>query len=110
MAQQLKFVACLKIMMEELSTLATGFEVDGGQLRYQLYIWLEKEVQVLKSICSYGMDIDMAINSPERECAGCFLPPPSKKIRKETQDTSQFLFPFKQGWPLSERKGKPARP
>lgn len=29
MAQQLKFIACLKIMMEELSTLATGFEVDG---------------------------------------------------------------------------------
>lgn len=33
MAQQLKFIACLKIMMEELSTLATGFEVDGGLLR-----------------------------------------------------------------------------
>ena len=29
MAQQLKFGACLKILMEELSTLATGFEVDG---------------------------------------------------------------------------------
>ena len=35
-AQQLKFIACLKIMMEELSTLATGFEVDGGLLRYQV--------------------------------------------------------------------------
>lgn len=32
MAQQLKFVACLKILMEELSTLATGFEVDGKQI------------------------------------------------------------------------------
>ena len=31
MAQQLKFVACLKILMEELSTLATGFEVDGNR-------------------------------------------------------------------------------
>lgn len=30
MAQQLKFVACLKILMEELSTLATGYEVDGN--------------------------------------------------------------------------------
>ncbi|CAG2109036.1 unnamed protein product [Medioppia subpectinata] len=39
--------------MEELSTLATGFEVDGGQLRYQLYVWLEKSVQALKSICNY---------------------------------------------------------
>ncbi|XP_036319807.1 dmX-like protein 2 [Rhagoletis pomonella] len=53
MAQQLKFVACLKILMEELSTLATGFEVDGGQLRYQLYIWLEKEVDALKQLCNY---------------------------------------------------------
>lgn len=33
MAQQLKFVACLKILMEELSTLATGFEVDGKSNR-----------------------------------------------------------------------------
>lgn len=32
MAQQLKFVACLKILMEELSTLATGFEVDGKKI------------------------------------------------------------------------------
>ncbi len=54
MAQQLKFVACLKILMEELSTLATGFEVDGGQLRYQLYVWLEKEVAVLRQLCYCG--------------------------------------------------------
>ncbi|KFM72487.1 DmX-like protein 2, partial [Stegodyphus mimosarum] len=54
MAQQLKFIACLKIMMEELSTLATGYEVDGGQLRYQLYIWLEKSVAALKDLCHYG--------------------------------------------------------
>ena len=57
MAQQLKFIACLKIMMEELATLATGFEVDGGQLRYQLYVWLEREVEVLKRICKYGLEI-----------------------------------------------------
>ncbi|XP_050306486.1 dmX-like protein 2 isoform X3 [Anthonomus grandis grandis] len=53
MAQQLKFIACLKILMEELSTLATGFEVDGGQLRYQLYLWLEKEVEALRELCNY---------------------------------------------------------
>lgn len=53
MAQQLKFVACLKILMEELSTLATGFEVDGGQLRYHLYVWLEKEVDALRQLCNY---------------------------------------------------------
>ena len=32
-AQQYKFIACLKVLMEEMQTLATGFEVDGGQLR-----------------------------------------------------------------------------
>ncbi|XP_038079441.1 dmX-like protein 2 isoform X2 [Patiria miniata] len=53
-AQQLKFSSCLKIMMEELRTLATGFEVEGGQLRYQLYVWLEHEVEMLKELCSYG--------------------------------------------------------
>ena len=54
MSQQLKFMACLKIMMEELSTLATGFEVDGGLTRYHLYIWLEKEVEALNELCNYG--------------------------------------------------------
>ncbi|CAH1797131.1 unnamed protein product [Owenia fusiformis] len=54
MGQQLKYIACLKIMMEELSTLATGFEVDGGQLRFQLYMWLEREVEMLKQLCHYG--------------------------------------------------------
>ena len=47
MAQQLKFIACLKILMAEMATLATGFEVDGGQLRLQLYLWLDRELQVL---------------------------------------------------------------
>lgn len=66
MAQQLKFVACLKILMEELSTLATGFEVDGGQLRYQLYVWLEKEVEALRQLCSYSSaDIDLDIVAAE---------------------------------------------
>ncbi|XP_073977920.1 rabconnectin-3 alpha isoform X3 [Rhodnius prolixus] len=59
MAQQLKFVACLKILMEELSTLATGYEVDGGQLRYHLYLWLEREVEALRQLCNYSPgDID----------------------------------------------------
>ena len=70
MAHQLKFIACLKIMMEELATLATGFEVDGGQLRYQLYVWLEKEVDVLKKLCNYGQDID-ATNLPGMHDGQC---------------------------------------
>lgn len=64
MAQQLKFIACMKILMEELSTLATGFEVDGGQLRFQLYIWLEKEVEVLKRLCNYGPELDEYVPEP----------------------------------------------
>lgn len=68
MAQQLKFVACLKILMEELSTLATGFEVDGGQLRYQLYVWLEKEVEALRQLCSYSSaDVDIPITEDINE-------------------------------------------
>lgn len=44
LATQLKFTACLKIMTNELRTLSTGYELDGGKLRYQLYQWLEREV------------------------------------------------------------------
>lgn len=52
-AQHLKFVASLRIFTEELSTLASGFEVDGGHLRHQLLIWIEKEVEVLEKLCDY---------------------------------------------------------
>uniref|UniRef100_A0A3Q4IG57 Dmx-like 2 n=1 Tax=Neolamprologus brichardi TaxID=32507 RepID=A0A3Q4IG57_NEOBR len=52
-AEQLKFRACLKILMTELRTLATGFEVDGGKLRFQLYNWLEKEIAAMHKICNY---------------------------------------------------------
>lgn len=61
MAQQLKFVACLKILMEELSTLATGYEVDGGELRYHLYLWLEREVDALKHLCNYSSKDSLVI-------------------------------------------------
>uniref|UniRef100_A0A674CJF5 Dmx-like 2 n=1 Tax=Salmo trutta TaxID=8032 RepID=A0A674CJF5_SALTR len=52
-AEQLKFRACLKILMTELRTLATGYEVDGGKLRFQLYSWLEKEIGAMHRICNY---------------------------------------------------------
>uniref|UniRef100_A0A6I8P052 Dmx like 2 n=1 Tax=Ornithorhynchus anatinus TaxID=9258 RepID=A0A6I8P052_ORNAN len=52
-AEQLKFRACLKILMTELRTLATGYEVDGGKLRFQLYNWLEKEIAALHTICNH---------------------------------------------------------
>ncbi|GAB0086325.1 dmX-like protein 2 [Sergentomyia squamirostris] len=69
MAQQLKFVACLKILMEELSTLATGYEVDGGQLRYQLYVWLEREVEALRQLCNYSC-ADVEYTTTEITVAG----------------------------------------
>ncbi|XP_045694003.1 dmX-like protein 1 isoform X7 [Phyllostomus hastatus] len=57
-AVQLKFRACLKILTGELRTLSTGYEIDGGKLRYQLYHWLEKEVIALQKICDYCSDAD----------------------------------------------------
>lgn len=51
LAAQLKFTACLKIMTNELRTLSTGYELDGGKLRYQLYQWLEREVREHYDIC-----------------------------------------------------------
>lgn len=45
LAAQLKFTACLKIMTNELRTLSTGYELEGGKLRFQLYQWLEREVK-----------------------------------------------------------------
>ncbi|XP_045775741.1 dmX-like protein 2 isoform X3 [Maniola jurtina] len=78
MAQQLKFVACLKILMEELSTLATGFEVDGGHLRYQLYIWLEREVEALRRLCGY-VSAPGAASGGELICADGDPPPLPEK-------------------------------
>lgn len=52
-AQQIKFISCLKILIEEMSNLATGFEVTGGQLRYYMYYWLERETQLLRELGDY---------------------------------------------------------
>ncbi|XP_076465247.1 dmX-like protein 2 isoform X2 [Babylonia areolata] len=93
MAQQYKYIACLKVLMEELSTLATGFEVDGGQLRYQLYVWLEKEVEVLKVLCNYGLpeevsaldaDLDTSMEAEEEVGQGS-----RKRTVSQHSDTSR---------------------
>ncbi|KAL8625455.1 hypothetical protein ACOMHN_018600 [Nucella lapillus] len=61
MAQQYKYIACLKVKLEYcVEFFNWGFEVDGGQLRYQLYVWLEKEVEVLKVLCNYGLPEESA--------------------------------------------------
>ncbi|XP_053318196.1 dmX-like protein 2 [Spea bombifrons] len=70
-AEQLKFRACLKILMTELRTLATGHEVDGGKLRFQLYNWLEKEISAMHKIFNHETD--------------------SKEYTSETQSSSDVL-------------------
>uniref|UniRef100_A0AC35TZX5 WD_REPEATS_REGION domain-containing protein n=1 Tax=Rhabditophanes sp. KR3021 TaxID=114890 RepID=A0AC35TZX5_9BILA len=56
LSQHMKFVACLKILIDELSMLASGFVVDGGQLRSEVLKWLEEEVNTLKKLCAYRPD------------------------------------------------------
>ncbi|CDW52018.1 Protein RBC-1, isoform a [Trichuris trichiura] len=55
-AQILKLISCMKILTEELACVVSGYEVDGGQLRAQLYLWLEKEMEMLKLLCDYKVD------------------------------------------------------
>ncbi|NP_001289164.1 dmX-like protein 2 [Danio rerio] len=65
-AEQLKFRACLKILMTELRTLATGYEVDGGKLRFQLYNWLEKEIEAMHHICNYKVEGKTTVGQLEK--------------------------------------------
>ncbi|CAM4805811.1 unnamed protein product [Rotaria magnacalcarata] len=50
--QYMKLICCLKIIVEEMATLATGFEVAGGQLRHHLACWLEQEIGVIRQFCN----------------------------------------------------------
>ncbi|KAK4467736.1 hypothetical protein MN116_008668, partial [Schistosoma mekongi] len=52
MANQLKFIACLKILAEELSTLAAGAESEGVSLRQHVWQWLENELAVVSTLTS----------------------------------------------------------
>lgn len=54
LAAQLKFSSCLKMLTAELRTLSTGCELDGGKLRHQLSVWLEREVAALQKSCGYN--------------------------------------------------------
>lgn len=105
MAQQLKFIACLKILMEELSTLATGFEVDGGQLRYQLYVWLEKEVEAMTQLCNYSNNVeyeaavanaDETGGNPDTMASEFDTPPASSKFAHDKPTLHEILLQEKQ--------------
>ncbi|NXL63979.1 DMXL1 protein, partial [Chordeiles acutipennis] len=76
---QLKFRACLKILTVELRTLSTGYEVDGGKLRYQLYQWLEREVVALQKTCDYSVEVE------ERE-SGVSVMPEEAPLHENTED------------------------
>uniref|UniRef100_A0A671SFW4 DmX-like protein 2 n=1 Tax=Sinocyclocheilus anshuiensis TaxID=1608454 RepID=A0A671SFW4_9TELE len=82
-AEQLKFRACLKILMTELRTLATGYEVDGGKLRFQLYNWLEKEIEAMHHICNYKFEGKVAAGQLEKWGEDGFLDLEDSQIRGE---------------------------
>ncbi|KAL8203496.1 UNVERIFIED_CONTAM: DmX-like protein 1 [Gekko kuhli] len=91
---QLKFRACLKILTMELRTLSTGYEVDGGKLRYQLYHWLEREVVALQKTCGYSVeaeDIQSGISPivDEASLSGIAEEPSDKQLKVQQKENSQ---------------------
>lgn len=102
-AVQLKFRACLKILTVELRTLSTGYEIDGGKLRYQLYHWLEKEVIALQRTCDYcsdGEDLQAAFgqNGDEFGLNGdaedLLQQTKVKQLRENFQEKRQWLLKY----------------
>ncbi|XP_055517092.1 dmX-like protein 2 isoform X3 [Leucoraja erinacea] len=84
-AEQLKFRACLKILMTELRTLATGYEVDGGKLRFQLYNWLEKEIHAMHQICNYKTEVKDWIVEIDKKIRGSF---DQEELKESTEGAS----------------------
>ncbi|XP_075457257.1 dmX-like protein 1 isoform X2 [Ascaphus truei] len=98
-AAQLKFRACLKILTGELRTLSTGYEVDGGKLRYQLYNWLEREVVALQKICDCNANLDVLISggvvvSSVEEDTDDSVDQITTKQQKESFQRQQWLLKF----------------
>jgi len=56
-AQRIKFIACLHILMNELDTLASSSHEPTGmanpKFRIQFFEWLQRSIDALKKICSY---------------------------------------------------------
>ncbi|XP_073077689.1 dmX-like protein 1 isoform X9 [Manis javanica] len=102
-AVQLKFRACLKILTVELRTLSTGYEIDGGKLRYQLYHWLEKEVVALQMTCDYCSDAEklqsaIGKNGDEFELSedaeDLLRQTKVKQLRENFQEKRQWLLKY----------------
>uniref|UniRef100_A0A667GEJ4 Dmx like 1 n=1 Tax=Lynx canadensis TaxID=61383 RepID=A0A667GEJ4_LYNCA len=102
-AVQLKFRACLKILTVELRTLSTGYEIDGGKLRYQLYHWLEREVIALQRTCDYCSDGEELQSALDENGDGFGLNEDSedllqqtkvKQLRENFQEKRQWLLKY----------------
>ncbi|XP_077318349.1 dmX-like protein 1 isoform X1 [Lithobates pipiens] len=98
-AAQLKFRACLKILTGELRTLSTGYEVDGGKLRYQLYNWLERAVVALQKICKYCVNVDElssvgAVEYSYEDSLDDSLDQATSKQKKKLLERRQWLLKF----------------
>ncbi|KAL3102156.1 hypothetical protein niasHS_003565 [Heterodera schachtii] len=105
-AQNLKLLATLSIITDELNTLVVGggYEVAGGQLRLELFSWLERESAVLHRICDIQGDAPINFDavdtlfvrpSADDECSSsCSAPISSSSsvtdhdgIRQQLEDT-----------------------
>ncbi|OCU02216.1 dmX-like protein 1 isoform X4 [Xenopus laevis] len=99
LAAQLKFRACLKILTGELRTLSTGYEVDGGKLRYQLYSWLERTVVALQQICDYNGNLEeftsgAAAELSREDSSENSLDQSATKHQRENCQRRQWLLKF----------------
>ncbi|XP_012871474.1 PREDICTED: dmX-like protein 1 [Dipodomys ordii] len=102
-AVQLKFRACLKILTVELRTLSTGYEIDGGKLRYQLYHWLEKEVVALQRTCDFCSDVEELPTTDgknrdefgfSKDADGLHHQTKAKQLRESFQEKRQWLLKY----------------
>ncbi|XP_020024118.2 dmX-like protein 1 isoform X7 [Castor canadensis] len=102
-AVQLKFRACLKILTVELRTLSTGYEIDGGKLRYQLYHWLEKEVVALQRTCDFCSDAEELHPTFDKgrgefgvneDCDDLRHQTKAKQLRESFQEKRQWLLKY----------------
>lgn len=93
-SQQLKFISCLKILIEEMSNLANGFEIIGGQLRYYIYFWLDKETKLLRELGDYKDNDIVSLISPEDLIEESFYGKNDKKssLLHEEVLNDQILF------------------
>ncbi|KAL6082220.1 hypothetical protein STEG23_025380, partial [Scotinomys teguina] len=100
-AVQLKFRACLKILTVELRTLSTGYEIDGGKLRYQLYHWLEKEVVALQRTCDFCSDAEQLQTTFSQSAGKCEVSEEMDDLHHETKVSQQReSFQEKRQWLL----------